>query len=181
MWKEIAGTNGFYSVNEFGEVRSNPRIASDGRKCQCKLLKPWLQNGGYLVVSMCFEARKVNFLVHRLVLETFDPIDGMERLDVNHKDMNKQNNNLANLEWATRSQNIQHWHDNKANRGKVIKPIKGAPNKHLKHTILDNGGEVYNFNTLDAAANFLCSSPKTLKRYCASGKPFKGYIVHIKV
>lgn len=113
MWKNIEWTNGFYSVNEFGEVKSNPRIASDGRKLAGKPLKPWLQNGGYVVVTFCFNGKKEHHLVHRLVLETFNPVDNMDKLDVNHIDLNKQNNNLNNLEWCTRSQNIQHYHDNK--------------------------------------------------------------------
>ena len=46
--------------------------------------------------------------VHRLVLMTFNPVDGMENLQVNHIDGNKHNNNLNNLEWCTQSENIEH-------------------------------------------------------------------------
>lgn len=48
------------------------------------------------------------FSVHRLVLENFCPIEGMEFLQVNHKDGNKNNNRLENLEWMTCQENINH-------------------------------------------------------------------------
>lgn len=52
-------------------------------------------------------SRKV-FSVHRLILETFKPNKNSDKLQVNHKDGNKANNNLNNLEWVTCKQNINH-------------------------------------------------------------------------
>lgn len=51
---------------------------------------------------------KKTYRAHRLVLMAFNPIDGMERLEVNHIDGNKSNNNLENLEWCTPSENQKH-------------------------------------------------------------------------
>ena len=48
------------------------------------------------------------FKVHRLVMETFNPVGNSHGLQVNHIDGNKVNNNLENLEWCTRSENLKH-------------------------------------------------------------------------
>ena len=45
---------------------------------------------------------------HRLILATFNPVEGWENLEVNHKDGNKLNNRLDNLEWCTTKENIHH-------------------------------------------------------------------------
>lgn len=49
--------------------------------------------------------------VHRLVLEAFNPIDNMDKMQVNHIDGNKSNNNLYNLEWVTPRENTIHAHN----------------------------------------------------------------------
>lgn len=48
------------------------------------------------------------YSVHRLVLENFSPCDNMKELQVNHKDGNKKNNSLTNLEWVSCQENITH-------------------------------------------------------------------------
>lgn len=52
--------------------------------------------------------RKYSALIHRLVLMTFKPIDNYKSLMVNHKDGNRQNNTIENLEWCTQKENIYH-------------------------------------------------------------------------
>jgi len=54
------------------------------------------------------DGKKKTFRVHRLVLMAFNPVEGMENLQVNHKDGNKRNNKLENLEWCTASENQIH-------------------------------------------------------------------------
>lgn len=65
------------------------------------------QKGYYRIVLQTSEGRKT-FQVHRLVLETFYPIDGCDKLEVNHIDGDKSNNNLNNLEWCSGSFNVRH-------------------------------------------------------------------------
>lgn len=89
-----------YEVSEQGQVRNK----TTGHNMK------WVDNGkGYKVVKLYNAERPQGrlCLVHRLVLSTFDPKEG---LDVNHKDGDKSNNTLPNLEWVTKSQNTQHAH-----------------------------------------------------------------------
>lgn len=60
------------------------------------------------------------FLVHRLMMCTFFPVEGMEKLLVNHKDGDKCNDDLSNLEWSTPSENIKH-----ALKMGLFKPVYG--------------------------------------------------------
>jgi|GEM_PF-6246773 len=47
--------------------------------------------------------------VHRVVMMTFKPHEKGHTLVVNHKDRNRKNNHISNLEWATQLENIEHW------------------------------------------------------------------------
>lgn len=99
MWKDIKGYEGLYQVSDKGEVQ---RLLKGGRT---KLVKP--RCGLYPTVSLSNHCNKKSYLVHRLVAEYF-----LERpegtTEVNHKDGNKWNNDLSNLEWVTQRQNIDH-------------------------------------------------------------------------
>lgn len=111
-WKEIPNTNGFYYVSNMGRVKSKarPRVMSNGIVKHYKefMLRPLEQTAGYLAVNLYPDkGKQCKRLIHILVAEAFIPkyIDG---LDVNHKDGNKKNNCVDNLEWCTRKENMQH-------------------------------------------------------------------------
>jgi len=63
---------------------------------------------GYYKASFYINGKDKKFFVHRLVLQTFNPVEGMEDLQINHIDGNKENNCLSNLEWCTQSENQKH-------------------------------------------------------------------------
>ena len=65
------------------------------------------EKGYYRIVLQTSKGRKT-FQVHRLVLETFNPIEDCDKLEVNHIDGDKSNNSLENLEWCSGSFNIRH-------------------------------------------------------------------------
>lgn len=63
---------------------------------------------GYLRVGLMTSEGRKFFLIHRLVLEAYNPILNSLSYQVNHKDGDKENNSLDNLEWCTQSQNMIH-------------------------------------------------------------------------
>lgn len=72
-----------------------------------KYLKPSLTSDGYLQIQLQKNTKKYTFLVHRLVALCYIS-NPDKKPTVNHKDKNRQNNNLENLEWATFSEQNIH-------------------------------------------------------------------------
>lgn len=91
-WREIAGYDGAYMVSDAGRVRNGER------------LKAQRKHGGYMYVSLWRDGKEKNCLVHRLVARAFLP-NPDELPEINHKDENKENNRVENLEWCTQLYN----------------------------------------------------------------------------
>lgn len=108
VWKDVSGYEGLYQVSNFGRVKSLPKKIGNrfGYIQKERLLKPLDAGWGYLKVTLYKNSKPKQRKIHRLVLETFAPVENMERLNVNHLDENKKNNNLNNLNWVTPSQNV---------------------------------------------------------------------------
>lgn len=100
MWKEIDGYEGRYEVSNYGNVRSlNFRQTG-----MVKNLKPQPDKKGYLTVGLCKDGGMKWGKIHRLVASAFIP-NPDNKPQVNHKDGNKANNCVNNLEWATSATN----------------------------------------------------------------------------
>lgn len=102
MWKEIKNFED-YLINENGEIKSKDRIVEYScgwsKLHKGKIITPHLTENGYLFVALYKDKKKYQKKVHRLVAETF--IENPNNLPcVNHKDENKQNNSVENLEWC---------------------------------------------------------------------------------
>lgn len=108
VWKDIVGYEGHYQVSNLGRVKSVDRVSSTGQHLHERVMKTCTDPGGYPFVGLWKNGKKSNFKVHRLVIETFNPVVGMELLDCNHIDENKTNNELGNLEWLTRKANLNY-------------------------------------------------------------------------
>jgi hypothetical protein len=115
IWKDIKDYEGLYQVSNKGRVKSLNKFRVDltGRvfKHKEKLLstKAWIKDGRpyYVKVSLTKDGKKENKLVHRLVAESF--ISNPEnKPEVNHKDQNRSNNFIQNLEWVTKEENMKH-------------------------------------------------------------------------
>jgi hypothetical protein len=118
IWKPVAGYEDAYEVSSLGNVRSCDRLISKPNRwggtnthwLRGRILKAHDNGCGYLAVSLSVEGLRVGKLVHRLVAEAFLPF-APDRPFVNHIDGDKRNNALENLEWCTRSENMQHAYD----------------------------------------------------------------------
>lgn len=113
----VKGYEDLYQISNYGTVKSitHYRKCKNGNKqiVRGKILKVSEdRKNGYLIVSLSKNGVIKNYRVHRLVAETFIP--NPEHLpQINHKDGNKQNNYIGNLEWCTCKENIHHaWKNN---------------------------------------------------------------------
>lgn len=114
MWKPIPTWEGYYSINELGEVKSH---LTD------KCLVGDINSAGYYRVSLSNKnhlPKQQRFFRHRLVAQVFIP-NPDNKLEVNHKDGDKANNCVDNLEWVSRVENESH--SRKILQNKEYKPF----------------------------------------------------------
>jgi hypothetical protein len=103
LWKDIRGYEGLYRVSNYGRIKS---LGNDKKRKE-KILTSFINGVGYVLIKLSKEGKQYNHRLHRLVAEAF--IDNpLNKPEVNHIDGNKSNNNISNLEWSTRSENVQH-------------------------------------------------------------------------
>lgn len=128
IWKKIKEAPN-YSVSNFGRVRMDGRIIIDSngviRTYKEHVVKPSKKKTGYLEVRLIINNNRYIYrTVHRLVISTFNPIDNMDLMEVNHIDENKSNNMLINLEWVTSIENCNYGTRNKRISQKQSKMIE---------------------------------------------------------
>lgn len=126
--KQIKGFNGVYFISKNGGVFSR-QLGSINK------LKPSKLNGGYLYVTLYKKTKRFRYTIHRLVAMNYLP--NLKKLpQVNHKDGNKLNNKLSNLEWCTSSENKLHsW---KIGTSKITEKFRESARKNLKKALLTN-------------------------------------------
>lgn len=107
IFKDINGFEGKYQISNMGNVKSLDRLDSKGRIVHGRILIHKKDGGGYHAVCLCKDGKRYYPKIHRLVCETFLP-NPENKPTVNHKDENKDNNRLDNLEWATYMENAHY-------------------------------------------------------------------------
>lgn len=147
LWKDIPGYEGIYQASNCGQIRSTPgKVTSNKRygvrHWESRILKG---RGNNAVtgsrVSLWKDGKVKDWLVARLVAMTFlgEPQEGYT---VNHKDGNRFNNHIDNLEWLSRGDNIRHG-------------FKTGLYHSQKSVILTNGAVKRTFRSMAEASRFL--------------------------
>lgn len=116
-----------------------------------KLCK-WIDNVGYYVVCFRIDGKKKYKRIHRIIAETL--IENPNNLpQVNHKDGNKLNNKIENLEWCDNRYNTKEGYDNN-----LYKSTKECPVRATRKT----DGQIFEFNSIRKCAEELCLNRKTI-------------------
>lgn len=119
IWRNIEGYEGLYQVSNLGRIYSLRRE---------KILAGGIDTSGYIVVTLYKNGKGKTKTVHRLVAKAF--IENPKELPViNHKDENKTNNHITNLEWCTIKYNINYSKNSTQNNKKTLSErMKGNKN-----------------------------------------------------
>jgi hypothetical protein len=116
MWKDIPGFEGKYQISDDGEVKSLrrwvPNGTPNGMWLRERILRQQPMQNGYLQVSLRDGTKTYVKYVHIIVAEAFLQKPSPKHI-VNHKDGNKRNCKVSNLEYVTFSENNQHAYDTK--------------------------------------------------------------------
>lgn len=171
-WRDIKGYEGIYQVSNMGRVKSLPHRHKN--RCSYYMTKERILSmrvcgtqREYLAVMLCVDNIHKQFKIHRLVAEAFIPNPNNYK-EINHKDENKANNNVENLEWCTRSYNVNY------GRGKEKRVLQ------LREPVLQyslDGKLIAEYNSFREAAEAVNGSSCNIS-HCIRGdiKTHKGYI-----
>lgn len=185
-WKPVNGYENLYDVSSDGRIR---RIASwdnknNGYREATGELKLEKSKNGYIRVKLSKDGKRQRYLVHRIVAQAF--IENPNNYpQINHKDCNKANNSVDNLEWVTRSQNIQHAFKNglyaltekqreaRRNNGlKFVKNLNGAQFSK-KSVLVKYPNKIVKYDSCTECANDLNINFQYLTRLCREKRYYK--------
>ena len=112
IYKDIVGYEGLYQVSNLGNIKSVSRVINcrngTSKTVNEHLVSPGNNGNGYLFVYLWKNNKSKRFYVHRLVAKYF--INNPNNYNkINHKDFNKKNNTIYNLEWCNDNQNMAHY------------------------------------------------------------------------
>lgn len=154
VWKDVRGYKGYYQVSNLGRVKSLNRTLSNGIRKKGIILKQHKRGLGYLFVVLSKGGEVKNRYAHRLVAEAFVP-NSNKHEEVDHKDANKTNNAVSNLEWVSRKENVKRsWEKGlmENQRRAAIKVGRSRSKKVIKMNELGEPLEEYESQT-EAARN----------------------------
>ena len=111
IWKDIQGYEGFYQISNLGNVKSLERVVDKGNGIlqhrKERIMNKRESVDGYYIAKLNVNKKSTSIAIHILVARHF--IDNPNNYpEVNHKDCNRKNNQVDNLEWCTHQQNVEY-------------------------------------------------------------------------
>ena len=171
IWKDIHNYEGLYQISNYGSVKSLERkvknTKSSYRIVKEKILSCGKSSNGYYYIILYKNQNKKIYRIHRLVAEAFIP-NPNNYSEVNHKDENKENNNVNNLEWCNHIYNINYGTS-----------IKRKAEKHQRQVIqyTKNNEIIKEYNSLKEASDKIGIDSSSIIRCCKrKQKTCGGYI-----
>lgn len=170
IWKDINGYDGLYQVSNMGRVRVKDRVVKVVREVKYKghILSQSMDKDGYKLVHIHGKTKKV----HRLVAMTFieNPSNSPQ---INHKDLNKSNNNVNNLEWCTSAENNRHSYIHNPDRGRGGTKFGKNP-KSRSVLQMKDGNIIRKYDSMSRVQEY-GFNPGSVSKSVRSGKPYNGY------
>lgn len=175
VWKDIQGYEGFYQVSSLGRIRSLDKPYFKGKPYirKGKILVQKLQRNGYMKIGLLKNNIQKWHNVHRIVAGAFIP-NPNNLPYVNHKDEDKANNAVLNLEWCTPSYNIHF--------GNAIKKLSQAKKNHPRMSKIVvqydmQGREIAEYPSANEAARETGIKQGTISSCCiGKTKSTHGYV-----
>ena len=169
IWKDMEGYEGLYQVSNLGRVRSLDRDVKYANGTvhhyEGMIIKTKLNKFGYPYLSLCKNGKRWSARVHKLVAIAFIP-NPDNRPCVNHKDENKANNRVDNLEWCSKAYNNTYNNIRKKAGCNIAKPVVAFDGVHKIGTY---------FRSEADAAKYLGKTTCALISSCANGKRDTAY------
>jgi len=150
-WKDVPEYEGLYQVSDTGLIKTLERYTIQGKLIKERILIGGIDKDGYRLVLLCRDGHKKTAKVHRLVAQAFLLMNG-NRPQINHKDGNRLNNNVSNIEWCNSKENNMHAF-NELNR-----KLSGVTSMRKPvNMISKDGKKEKTFNTISDAVKYMKS------------------------
>lgn len=180
IWKDLKGYEEYYKISNFGFLKRKARIRYDKVRKKKNFFKEEFvklsDNGhGYMMVRLYPDYKP--YYIHRLIAINFLP-NPLNKEQVNHKNGNKKDNNINNLEWVTPKENMIH-------SSKVLKTKynlsglnKSREKQKKKVCVMDKDGNVINvFNSIMEASKEMNISPSSICSCCKGKRKMRNNLI----
>lgn len=174
LWKDIPGYENLYEASNLGRIRTNINKVSYSKVRKCK--RHWKQRilkvrmsfnkkGIYPRVSLWKNGQEKDWLVHRLIALTFIGKPPRDKPIINHKDGNKTNNRLDNLEWCDYKENLSHAYKNDLNKEPIHIKLINISNNNEKTFISEAKASIYLGKNKGYISNLYSRGKSNYKKY----------------
>lgn len=176
IWRDIKNYEGLYQVSNLGNIKRTIFINNYVKKEKEKMLKTQKHTNGYETITLTKNGKQKQYLVHRIVAETFLYKEN-GKTEVNHINGNKKDNRLNNLEWVTKGENLKHAYNHSLRKAQAT-GLYGSNNKKAIAIIMkdkNTNKTIKEFGSLIDAAKYLGKKKSSLIVNCCKGKVKTAY------